>query len=249
MKLLLTATESFDSPGFIALNKLANVVVGKKGECASVTPTERASYSAHRVTVGRPLTLTRVRDLIFTLDGTPVDCVRIASRIVMPEVNWVIAGLNRGGNLGAEIFASATVAAAREAAILGIPAIAISHVRERGREIDWDLAVKRSISLVRALINSPLERGSFWNINLPHPRHDRDQLEVVFRPLDTSPLEIEYEQVKNKFTFRQQYHAPPILRGHDVEACIQGKITVTRLSIKGPSMAHPGEQNAGHSGG
>ena len=66
--------------------------------------------------------------------GTPVDCVRLAIHSLATDLSWVISGINRGGNLGTDVHISGTVAAVREAAIRGVPGIAVSHYVARGRE-------------------------------------------------------------------------------------------------------------------
>ena len=63
------------------------------------------------------------------VDGTPVDCVRLGAANLFPNVDWVLSGINSGANLGTDLFISGTVAAAREAAVLSKPAIAVSQYR------------------------------------------------------------------------------------------------------------------------
>ena len=76
----------------------------------------------------------------WAIDGTPADCVRVGLAKLTPDVAWVLSGMNHGGNLGADVYHSGTVAAVREAALHGRPGIAISQYRKRNVEIDWERA-------------------------------------------------------------------------------------------------------------
>jgi hypothetical protein len=77
-----------------------------------------------------------------TIGGTPADCIRVAISHIAEDINYVISGINAGGNLGVDAYISGTVAAVREAAMHGIPGIAVSQYRQGKRDYDWDTAVK-----------------------------------------------------------------------------------------------------------
>ena len=128
MRILVTNDDGWDAPGLAALKTLA----GQIGDVYVLAPRDPHSYAGHRVTTDGPLVLTETGAREFTLSGTPADCVRVAIATLFPEIDWVLAGINRGGNLGADLFTSGTVAAAREAALLGRPAIAVSQVHPPG---------------------------------------------------------------------------------------------------------------------
>src|SRR5436189_111472 len=98
------------------------------------------SGCGHRVTTDGPIRLMKRSDTRWAIDGTPADCVRVALAKLAPDVAWVLAGINHGGNLGADVYHSGTVAAVREAAFHGKPAIAFSQYCKRGHEIDWQRA-------------------------------------------------------------------------------------------------------------
>lgn len=216
------------------------------GERITVAPEAPHSYQAHRVTVERSLHLRQRGPGQYSVDGTPVDCVRIALCSLMPDVDWVISGINAGASLGADVYTSATVAAAREAALLGYRAIAVSHYISRGREVDWNLAMRRAFPVIRTLLHSPLESQSFWNVNLPHV-DSAAPVEVAFRPIDPTPLDVQYVRHENSFTFIGQFHTRPLMVGHDVESCLNGRITLSRISLAF-GMTHPGQESF-HGGG
>jgi 5'-nucleotidase len=76
-----------------------------------------------------------------------------------------LSGINAGGNLGADVYISGTVAAVREAALHGIPGIAISHYRQGSRPLDWGWASHWTALVLEKLFSIPLQPGEFWNVN------------------------------------------------------------------------------------
>src|SRR5262245_40287267 len=137
MKLLLTNDDGIDAPGLAALARAA----ADLGQTISIAPHLHLSGCSHRVTTDQPLWLEPRGEARFALDGTPADCVRVGLAHAVPDAEWVLAGLNLGGNLGADVHHSGTVAAVREAALHGKPGIALSHYRRAAVELDWDRAV------------------------------------------------------------------------------------------------------------
>src|SRR6185503_14961023 len=100
--------------------------------------------------------------------GTPADCVRLALHHLAPETTWVLSGVNAGGNLGADVHHSGTVAAVREAVLHGWPGVAVSHYRKRGVAFDWPRAAALVGRVLRDLLGRPWQRGTLWNVNLAH---------------------------------------------------------------------------------
>lgn len=124
-----------------ALNAVADVVI--------VAPELEHSAASHSLSLHRPLRLRRVEDGVFAIDGTPADCIYVALHhpdVLPRRPDLVVSGLNHGLNLGQDVFYSGTVAAAREAAMRHIPAIAASAAagvdRERACRAVADLATK-----------------------------------------------------------------------------------------------------------
>ncbi len=136
MKFLLTNDDGIDAAGLMALEQAMSTL----GECVVVAPDQHLSGCGHQTTMHRPLALSHVSDQRHALDGTPVDCVRIGLGHAAPDSDWIISGINEGGNLGADLYRSGTVAAVREGALLGKPGIAVSQYRRRDSAADWDRA-------------------------------------------------------------------------------------------------------------
>jgi 5'-nucleotidase len=123
---LLSNDDGYASPGIqalrTALSTWADVVV--------VAPETEQSASSHALSLHRPLRARAVEEGVFAIDGTPADCVYVAlhadTRFLPRWPDLVCSGVNRGLNLGQDAFYSGTIAAAREGAIRGIPALAAS---------------------------------------------------------------------------------------------------------------------------
>jgi 5'-nucleotidase len=157
--------------------------------------------------------------------------VRLGLTHFAAQSTWVLSGINHGGNLGADVHHSGTVAAVREAALHGIPGIAVSQYHKRGMEIDWPRAVRWIKPIVADLLRRPHQAGAYWNINLPHLPLEAPDPAVVFCPLDTSPLPIRYRQEDGLWHYCGNYHERPRQPGSDVDVCFGGAIAVSLLRL------------------
>jgi 5'-nucleotidase len=227
LKLILTNDDGIDAPGINALE----TVIRNYGDLFVVAPAEPNSGIGHRVTTDAPIKIKSMESGRYRINGTPADCVRIALTHLSLDADWVIAGINRGGNLGADVYMSGTVAAAREAAFLGCRSIAVSHYVAKNREVDWNLAAKRIAPLLRSLLDRELPHGHFWNVNLPHPKEDHTDIETIFCPLDTEPHGVKYETNGNHLMYTGEYHTRPRQPGRDVDVCFRGNIAVTQIPL------------------
>lgn len=152
MRILLTNDDGYDAPG---LRALYEAVSGLPDTTVSaIAPAVAKSGKGHSVTeqfTCRQITIEPLGRIIVT-DGTPADCVRAAMHLPgHPRPDWVIAGINRGSNLGVDVCYSGTVAAAREAAIMGIPAIAISQLVKSPLPDDWACSTRQAAAIISAI--------------------------------------------------------------------------------------------------
>src|SRR6185369_980597 len=161
MRILLTNDDGIDAPGLRALHQAAAPL----GEPWVIAPCDAHSGCSHRVTTDDLLHVDRREPGWIAVTGTPADCVRVALHGVAPRVDWVLAGINAGGNLGADVWHSGTVAAVREAALHGRPGIAVSHYRRKGFDFDWERAAAWALPVLRDLMDRPWQPGTFWNVN------------------------------------------------------------------------------------
>src|SRR5439155_5365034 len=108
------------------------------------------------------------RENIYGVDGTPTDCVNIAITQVfngrLPDL--VVSGINKGWNLGDDVTYSGTVAGALEAALLGIPGIAVSLAATR-KEYDFSYSARAAATVAAAMFRRPLPMWTFLNMNVP----------------------------------------------------------------------------------
>jgi 5'-nucleotidase len=227
MKLLLTNDDGIDAPGLAALAEVA----AAHGSLTWIAPHAHLSGCGHRVTTDGPIRVMRKDEERWAIDGTPADCVRVALAKLAPDVSIVLSGMNHGGNLGADVYHSGTVAAVREAVLHGKPGIAFSHYRKRGLEIDWDRARRWLTLILEDLLKRPWTPGTFWNVNFPSLTSDEPEPRVVHCPLESGPLPLAFRELDEALHYDGNYHARPRIAGSDVDVCFAGNIAVTRLTV------------------
>lgn len=227
MHLMLTNDDGIAAPGLEALRRAARQL----GEVTVVAPVAPCSSCAHQVTTHRPVKLFMHGPREIAVEGWPADCVRVGLRGLAVPADWVLSGVNAGGNLGADVYLSGTVAAVREAALLGRPGIAFSHYRRRDRDFDWERTTRWVAALLPDLLRRPIEPGTFWNVNLPHLDAQGPDPNVIFCPLDTNPLPVEFRREGDSFVYTGDYHARPRDPGTDVQVCLAGGIAVSLLRL------------------
>ena len=233
MIMLLTNDDGIGAAGLEALERAC---LSRGGRVIVVAPKEPHSGCGHRVTTDRTLVLERVGPGRFHVDGTPADCVRLAlagavPAAELPPVDWVLSGINAGGNLGVDIHHSGTVAAAREAALHGVRSLAASHYHRREEPIDWDRAARWMADVLADLLARPLETGEFWNVNFPHPpaaAASAGMPAMLECGIDPSPLPLGYASEPEGWRYRSRYHERPRLPGGDVDTCFSGRISLSR---------------------
>jgi 5'-nucleotidase len=167
----------------------------------------------------------------FAVEGTPADCVRVGLHALVPDAAWVFSGINHGGNLGADVWHSGTVAAVREAVLHGRPGVAMSHFRNKGKEYNWTAAARWLVPVLRDILERPCRPGVFWNINLPHLEPDAPMPEVVCCPLDPAPLPLSFRREGELFHYDGDYHERRRQPGSDVDVCFRGDIAVTEIAL------------------
>jgi 5'-nucleotidase len=227
MRLLLTNDDGIDAPGLEALYAAARPL----GDLVVAAPVGALSGCSHRVTTQGPILIRERGSERYAVEGTPADCVRVALHAMAPDAAWVFSGINQGGNLGADVWHSGTVAAVREAVLHGFPGIAVSHYHKKGQPIDWPRAATQVGQLLRHLLEQPWEPGVFWNVNLPHLEPGAPDPEVVFCRLDPAPLPLSFRREGEALHYDGDYHGRRRTPGKDIDVCFGGRIAVTRLTL------------------
>lgn len=232
MNLLLTNDDGIDAPGLAALRSVAKRLT--QGRFVVVAPAGPMSECSHCVSTREPIRVERRGESEFAVHGSPADCVRVALTTDVCgdfRPDWVLSGINAGGNLGVDIYYSGTVAAAREAAMFGIPAIAISHYLRRGLEVDWEVAGARAERELGKLLAQPVGPQEFWNVNLPHLDPGSPEPEVVRCDPSRRPLPVRFKEVEERFCYDGVYSEREREPGSDVAECFDGRIAISKLSV------------------
>lgn len=227
-RFLLTNDDGIAAPGLAALE--AALPAGAVSTI--IAPSDEHSACSHQVTTARPIRASRLGRRRIAVDSLPADCVRIGLHELHDGFDWVLAGINHGANLGADIYYSGTVAAVREAALLRVPAIAVSHYRDRVLSAaDWRRAADWVRKLLPALLAKPLRKGEYWNVNLPCPAPGPADPPVVECAVDTNPVHLAYAADGDHYSYRGVYSQRPRSPGRDVDACFRGSIAVSLLQL------------------
>ena len=229
MRILLTNDDGIDSPGLAALRE----VLEPDHDVWILAPDSERSAMSHYITIRDPIRCQRVEEKVYASSGSPADCVIVGMLGALPEKpDMVVSGINIGPNLGTDIIYSGTVAAARQAAFMGVPGIAVSintytppyHL---GPLADF---LARNLEVLQSLWN----RRHLININGPNV--DSNDLEVeVTRPR----WRIYHDQVEEFRSPRGDLYY--FLTGHPVDsqmeegsdwtAVAQGRISISPVYL------------------
>jgi 5'-nucleotidase len=168
MLILLTNDDGIHAPGIVAMYR----ELVKLGEVHVIAPETVQSATGHGITIATPLLTSKVTvQEVYTgiaVDGRPADCVKLAIDQLLPrKPDLVVSGLNAGANTGINVIYSGTVAAAIEAAFLGLPSIAVSQVLVAEITPDYARAAKFAMTAIRQIVDAGLAGGQCVSVNLP----------------------------------------------------------------------------------
>jgi 5'-nucleotidase len=165
-RILVTNDDGIGSPGIKLLEEIARDL---SPDVWVVAPEQEQSAASHSLTTRRPLRMAEVAPQRHAVDGTPTDCVMLAVKHLLREQRpeLVLSGINTGGNVGEDLTYSGTVAAAMEATLLDIPAIALSQHFIDGEPICWDTAARFAPEVIRRLTQLPWPEHTLINVNFP----------------------------------------------------------------------------------
>lgn len=227
-RILITNDDGIEAPGLRAL------VDGLKDMAALtvVAPAHERSASAQSLTLRQPIYCSQVAENEYAVEGTPADAVILAFYTLLKEKpDLVISGINRGGNVGENVYYSGTIGAAMEGALNRVPSIALS-LAYKGKDPDFGSAVKFARVLAPLVLQEGLPPGVLLNVNVPQPwngsvRFVRQSSKITRNVLQPGTD----ENGRSYYWLREQQ----IIRGIDPDtdqaAIRDGAISVTPLVI------------------
>jgi 5'-nucleotidase len=232
---LITNDDGIHAPGIAALAQAVDQLPG--ATCSVVAPDVERSMCGHRLTTHEAVYATEIAPGRHAVDGTPADCVRVALFGLKLKPDFVLSGVNAGGNMGQDIYVSGTCAAAREAAYHGLPAMAISHYLRAALTVDWERTSRWVEELVAEFMRVRLEDGEYWNVNLPHlPPGDLPPPPRIMAAPCRAPLLVSFDSTevapgRYQHLYSARYENRPAESGSDVAVCFGGEIAVSRLRV------------------
>jgi 5'/3'-nucleotidase len=160
--LLVTNDDGVHAPGIKALR----LALEPLGDVYVVAPDREVSACSQSLTLKNPLRAEAVDTRIYSVDGTPADCINIAIVKLLPrKPTLVLSGINRGANLGDDIFYSGTVGGAREGNFFGLPSIAMSLATKT--DVDFTHAAAFAFRLAKLVLARGLPARTLLNVNVP----------------------------------------------------------------------------------
>jgi 5'-nucleotidase len=165
-RILISNDDGIEAPGIKLLEKIAREL---SDDVWVVAPELEQSGASHSLTTRRPLRLIELSPRRYAVDGTPTDCVLLAVKRLLRDhpPDLVLSGINGGSNVGEDLTYSGTVAAAMEATLLDIPAIALSQDFTEGEPVPWQTGEALGINVIRRLLHMPWPNSTLFNINFP----------------------------------------------------------------------------------
>ena len=227
IRILITNDDGIHSDGLIKLEE----ALKELGDVYVVAPASEMSGASHSLTLARPLRIRKMDDRHWSIDGTPTDCVTLALNKILNEnerPHICVSGINHGGNLGDDASYSGTVAGALEAAILGVPSIALSLVAREN--YDFTEAAAFAVVAARKVLEEGLPDGTLLNINLP-PGEIKGVKVTRQGIKNARPVITEHIDPRGKayFWIGEEYFNANAVEGTDYHAVKSGYVSVTPL--------------------
>ena len=239
MRFLITNDDGYDAPGLAALYSALSTM----GDIDVVAPAICYSAKGHAVNTrdGIRVELQTLEPFgeIHIAHSSPADCVRLGlCALGLETPDFVIAGINPGANLGVDLYYSGTAAAAREAAIMGIPSLAVSRYIRPEAMIDWNELAKHTTRIVGKLISEEhrLPAGQFWNVNFPAIPADQHPHDFTIVPMGLLSHAINFQTQKTEknaaiFKYSSDFRKRGTTGTCDVSHVLDGHITATPIDL------------------
>lgn len=227
-RILITNDDGIQAPGLRALVEgLQDISL-----LTVVAPSHERSASAQSLTLRQPIYCDQIAEREYAVEGTPADAVILAFNMLLKEKpDLVISGINRGGNVGENVYYSGTIGAAMEGALNRVPSIAIS-LAYKGKDVDFNPAVKFARVLAPLVLKEGLPAGVLLNVNVPQPwngsvRFVRQSSKITRNVLEPG----KDSRGRSYYWLREQQVIEGIDPDTDQAAIREGAISVTPLVI------------------
>ncbi len=243
MRILITNDDGINAPGLAVLHAIAVDVAGPDGEVWTVAPAFEQSGVGHCISYVHPMMIAELGPRRFAAEGTPADCVLAALYDVLTDrpPDLVLSGVNRGNNAAENVLYSGTIGGAMEAALQGLPAIALSQYLgpDNIDAVDpYEAAYDHAADLVKTLWSKGVwdqtDYRLFYNINFPPvPASDVKGIRAVaqgYRPGTRFSAESHIAPNSRRFLWiRSGRQDVPTAPGTDAHANLEGYITITPM--------------------
>ncbi|MBA4489905.1 5'/3'-nucleotidase SurE [Paracoccus sp. S1E-3] len=244
MRILISNDDGINAPGLQVAEEIATELAGPDGEVWVVAPAFEQSGVAHCISYAHPTMVARLGPRRYAAEGSPADCVLAAVYDVMKDTppDLVISGVNAGNNSGENAVYSGTVGGAMEAALQGLPAVALSQyfsAELRDTPDPFAAARQHGADIIRQLLaradwNSDADFRLFYNVNFPPtPSAGVKGIRVTPQGRRTGPgFGVEPFMAPNGRRYLWVRGTPqdrPSTPGSDVEANLDGYISVTPM--------------------
>lgn len=166
MHLLISNDDGYKADG---IRSLAKAAVSKGHTVVVCAPLTEQSATSHHLTIFKPLLVKNIPTenmSVYAVDGSPADSVRVARYLSEQPFDFCLSGINNGENVAAGVYYSGTVAAAREATMNGLPAIAVSIARDADEDMRMTAAY-HALEVMEHLVQHPMPPATFCNLNFP----------------------------------------------------------------------------------
>lgn len=204
------------------------------GKVVIVAPDQERSAASHSLTLHRPLRVKKLKADIYSVDGTPTDCISLAvNEILDRKPDLLVSGINKGANLGDDVHYSGTVSAAIEGGIMGIASIAISIMPAEGYH--FKTAADFAVRLSRKVLKEGLPPGVILNVNVPNvplnkvrgyqftKQGKRDYGDIIAERID--PRGKRYYWIGGNMTGFEN------IPGSDCNAVTAGHVSITPINV------------------
>lgn len=243
MRILITNDDGINAPGLKVLEDIATEIAGEDGEVWIVAPAFEQSGVGHCISYTHPTMLSQFGERRFAAEGSPADCVLAAVHQVMKDTtpDLVLSGVNRGNNAAENVLYSGTIGATIEAALQGLPAIALSQFygpENNALNNPFEASAVHGVSTVRSLLRHGLWDDDnyrlFYNVNFPPvPADDVKGLRITTQGWrENTNMGVEPHRSPSGRMFLWVKGGPqhmPTGPGTDVTANLDGYISVTPL--------------------